>query len=151
MKTIQIILLVIIVSAVALLTSVMGNLSTYATVSSAREDAGSFVHLIASLDRSMPIEYDALRDPNYLSFTAMDSLGYKVKVVYRNAKPDNLERSDRLVLKGAIKGDYFECKEILMKCPSKYKDNNFNKTQGLAVSGRDDTASRIKQLKPKRQ
>ncbi|MBS1608251.1 MAG: hypothetical protein JSS70_05675, partial [Bacteroidetes bacterium] len=26
------------------------------------------------------------------------------------------------VLKGSIQNDHFECKEILMKCPSKYKD-----------------------------
>jgi cytochrome c-type biogenesis protein CcmE len=31
--------------------------------------------------------------------------------------------SERLVLKGSIKSGQFECKEILMKCPSKYKDD----------------------------
>ena len=58
-----------------------------------------------------------------MRFSLVDSLGESVKVVYNNAKPDNLEHSERLVLKGAIKDDYFECKEILMKCPSKYTDD----------------------------
>ena len=71
----------------------------------------------------MPIEYDAINNPNYLSFTAVDSLGKSVKVVYHNAKPDNLESSERLVLKGAYQKNHFECKEIMMKCPSKYKDD----------------------------
>ena len=69
------------------------------------------------------MEYDAIRNPNYLSFTAVDSLGESVKVVYRNAKPENLEVSERLVLKGAYQENHFECKEIMMKCPSKYKDD----------------------------
>jgi cytochrome c-type biogenesis protein CcmE len=123
MKNSHIILLVFIVAAISVLISFMGSLSTYETVNSARSKAGKFVHLIAKLDPSQPIEYDAIHNPNYLSFTAVDSLGTSVKVVYRNAKPDNLETSERLVLKGAIKEDHFECKEILMKCPSKYKDD----------------------------
>ena len=72
---------------------------------------------------SAPIEYDPVKNPNYLSFTAVDSLGGKVKVVYNNAKPDNLEHSDRLVMKGKMSGEVFECNEILMKCPSKYTDD----------------------------
>jgi cytochrome c-type biogenesis protein CcmE len=52
-------------------------------------------------------------------------------VVYRNAKPDNLEISERLVLKGAYKDGHFECKEIMMKCPSKYKDEV--KTAGESI------------------
>jgi cytochrome c-type biogenesis protein CcmE len=34
-----------------------------------------------------------------------------------------LEQSERVVLKGRMKGDVFECSEILLKCPSKYKDD----------------------------
>ena len=33
-----------------------------------------------------------------------------------------MEKSERLVLKGKVQDDHFECKDILMKCPSKYKD-----------------------------
>jgi cytochrome c-type biogenesis protein CcmE len=75
------------------------------------------------LDKEQPLEYDAVNNPNYLRFSAIDSLGGKVNVVYHNAKPENLEHSERLVLKGSMQGDNFECKEILMKCPSKYKDD----------------------------
>jgi cytochrome c-type biogenesis protein CcmE len=27
------------------------------------------------------------------------------------------------VLKGRVQGDHFDCKDILLKCPSKYKDD----------------------------
>jgi cytochrome c-type biogenesis protein CcmE len=46
-----------------------------------------------------------------------------MKVIYRKEKPSNLEHSERLVLKGKMDDDHFECSEILMKCPSKYKDD----------------------------
>lgn len=123
MKKVHIILLVLVAGAIAVLISFLKASTTYDTIDSAKSKPGKFVHMIAKLDRSDPIEYDAIKNPNYLSFTAIDSLGKTVKVVYRNAKPDNLEGSERLVLKGDYENDHFECKEIMMKCPSKYKDD----------------------------
>lgn len=142
MKKIHIILLVMIAGAIAVLISFLQASTTYDTVDSAKAKAGKFVHMIAKLDRSQPIEYDAIKDPNFLSFTAVDSLGKTVKVVYRNAKPDNLEGSERLVLKGEYEKDHFECKEIMMKCPSKYKDdmnaaeNNIRETTNISPAGK---------------
>lgn len=98
------------------------DFSTYDTIASAKEKQGTYVHLIAKLDKSKPIEYDALKDPNYLSFYAIDSLGGSTKVVYFNPKPAELEKSERVVLKGKMEGDVFQCDNILLKCPSKYKD-----------------------------
>ena len=123
MKKTHIIILVLIVGAIAVLISMLPTLSTYETVASAKEKEGKFVHLIAKLDKSQPVQYDAVNNPNYLSFTAIDSLGQSVKVVYNNAKPENLEHSERLVLKGKMEADQFQCQEILMKCPSKYTDD----------------------------
>lgn len=123
MKKIHVVLLVLIVAAIAVLISFLKVSTTYDTIEMARSKPGKFVHVVAKLDRNQPVEYDAVKNPNFLSFTVIDSLGEKVKVIYKNAKPDNLEHSERLVLKGAIKDDYFECKEILMKCPSKYTDD----------------------------
>jgi cytochrome c-type biogenesis protein CcmE len=122
MKKIHIVLLVLIAGSIAVLISFLKTATTYDTIETAKAKPGKFVHMIAKLDHTQPVEYDAVKNPNYLSFTAVDSLGKSVKVVYRNAKPDNLEISERLVLKGAYKDDHFECKEIMMKCPSKYKD-----------------------------
>jgi len=123
MKNIHIIMLVLIVGAIAVLISLIPSLSTYETVATAREKKGKFVHLIAKLDKSKPVLYDAINNPNYLSFIAIDSLGESVKVVYNNAKPDNMEHSERLVLAGKMQDDHFACQEILMKCPSKYTDD----------------------------
>lgn len=123
MKRSHIILLVFIAAAIAGLLMFSTDFSTYDTVDSAKKKQGKFVHLIARLDKTAPMEYDPANNPNYLSFIAVDSLGSKTKVVYRNTKPAELEHSERVVLQGKMQGDVFECKDILLKCPSKYKDD----------------------------
>ena len=99
------------------------DFSTYDTISSAKAKQGKYVHLIDKLDKTQPIQYDAIKDPNYLSFNIIDSLGSQTKVVYHNAKPTELEQSERVVLQGKMQGDVFECQNITLKCPSKYKDD----------------------------
>ena len=104
MKKTHIILLVLIIGAIAALISLMPKggaemLSSYETIAGAREKTGKFVHVVAKLDKTEPVDYDAVKNPNYLSFTAVDSTG------------------------GKMNGDVFECNEIMMKCPSKYTDD----------------------------
>lgn len=145
MRKSHILLLCCVTVAISVLISFMGTLTTYDTVETARKTPGKFIHLIARIDHSKPVIYDPIKDPNYLSFTAIDSLGEVVKVIYRNAKPDRLEVSDRLVLKGAMKDNYFDCKEILVKCPSKYKDDikkvaNVRKTKAKTEYERTNAA-----------
>ena len=123
MKTSSIIVLVVIAAAIGALLMYSVDFSTYDTIGSAKQKQGKYVHLIARLDKTRPIEYDALKDPNYLSFYAVDSLGNSTKEIYHNTKPPELEQSDRVVLKGKMEGNVFECNDILLKCPSKYKDN----------------------------
>ena len=123
MKTSHIIILVAIAIAIGGLLMYSVDFSTYDSIESAKNKQGKYVHLIAKLDRKYPIEYNAIKDPNYLSFYAVDSLGSSTKVIYRNSKPAELEQSERIVLKGRMKGDVFECDNILLKCPSKYKDD----------------------------
>jgi cytochrome c-type biogenesis protein CcmE len=123
MKTTHIIILVFIAAAIAVLVQYSGDLSTYETIASAKEREGKFVNLIAKIDKQQPIEYDAIKNPNYLSFTAVDTLGNTIKVVYHDAKPTDMEKSERIVLKGSVKEGVFNCTSILLKCPSKYKDD----------------------------
>ena len=122
MKTSSIVILVSIAAAIGAILMYSVDFSTFHTIGSAKEKQGQYVHLIAKLDKSRPIEYDALKDPNYLTFYATDSLGGSTQVVYRDVKPTELEQSERVVIKGTMNGDVFECDNILLKCPSKYKD-----------------------------
>jgi len=123
MKKTHIIALVLIAIAIATLISFMGNVTTYETIASAKQKPGKFVNLIAKMDKNQPLNYDPVKNPNYLEFTAIDTLGNSIQVVYRNTKPTDMEKSERLVLKGKVEDDKFQCKDILLKCPSKYKDD----------------------------
>ena len=128
MKKLHIVTLVCIAIVIAVLISMMGDLSTYETLASARQKEGKTVTVIAKLDRSVakPIEYDAARNANFTSFHVVDYLGNKAKVVYHFEKPFDMEKSERIVLKGKMNGDVFEITRkdgILIKCPSKYKDD----------------------------
>ena len=123
MKKTSIIILVLIAASIVVLISYTGDLTTYETISSAKQKEGKFVNLIAKIDKKQPLEYDAIKNPNYLSFFAVDSLGNSIKVVYHNNMPTDMVKSERIVLKGKVQGDHFECKDILLKCPSKYKDD----------------------------
>ena len=124
MKRSHIIILIAIAALiVALIVFSAGDFSTYDSISSAKNKPGKSVTLIAKFDQSEPLEYDPVKNPNYLSFYAVDSLGGKTKVVFRNSKPTDLEKSERIVMKGKMQTDHFECRDILLKCPSKYKDD----------------------------
>ncbi len=122
MKKIHIVGLVLVALSIAALISLLGDMSTYDSIESAQKKEGRFVHIIAKVDTTKPIVYDPIKDPNYLSFTAVDSLGSYTEVVYKNSKPTDFEKSSRVVMKGAMQNGKFECKEIVLKCPSKYKD-----------------------------
>ena len=123
MKKTHIIILIGIAALIVALLAYSVDFSTYDTVASAKQKQGKFVHLIAKVDITQPIEYDPINNPNYLSFVVVDSLGDRTKVIYHNSKPADLEKSERVVLKGKMEQDHFECKDILLKCPSKYKDD----------------------------
>lgn len=121
MKKTEIILLVCIAAAIAVLISFMGDLTTYETIASAKQKEGKNVKLVVKLQPNT-VEYDAVKNPNYLKFTAVDTLGNTCNVIYHDAKPTDMEKSERIVLNGKMQGNNFECKSILLKCPSKYKN-----------------------------
>jgi len=137
MKRTHIIILIGIAALIVGLLVFSVDFSTYDTIDSARKKPGKFVHMIAKLDKTQPIEYDPINNPNYLSFYAVDSLGGKTKVIYHNSKPTDIEKSERIVLKGKMEKDHFECKDILLKCPSKYKDdkNSLEKSMKEQTNG----------------
>jgi cytochrome c-type biogenesis protein CcmE len=123
MKKLHIFLLIAVAVGIAVMASFVGDLTTYDTIASAKQKEGKFVHLIAKLDRSQPVNYDPVANPNYCAFTIVDSLGQTSKVISNKPKPADLDKSERIVLKGRMQPDGFYCDDILLKCPSKYKDD----------------------------
>ena len=55
-------------------------------------------------------------------FTMIDGRGEKRTVMLNKSKPQDFERSESVVIIGKATGDNFHASEMLMKCPSKYKE-----------------------------
>lgn len=127
MKTIHIIIILILVVAVAVVISTMTDSSTYADFTEAARKPGKEMHIIGKLNREKPIEYDAQRNANQFSFYLIDEKGIEKKVVYNNAKPQDFEKSEKVVIIGSMSGDEFRAKSLLLKCPSKYNDKKPSK------------------------
>jgi len=123
MKKTHIILLILVIAGIAGMSFFIKDLTTYETFYSAANKKDKFVVVKVKLDKSAPIEYDQLIDPNKTIFYAMDQDGKRTKVLYNNAKPTDIERSEGLNLNGYMRDGYFECTKLQMKCPSKYKDD----------------------------
>jgi cytochrome c-type biogenesis protein CcmE len=123
MKKLHIVLLVLIAGVIAALISLMQGFSTFETIASAKSSPNKYFQVAARIDTSQKVHYDELKDPNFCKFTVVDEKGEKMNVVYRQAKIKDMEKSERLIMGGKYTGEYFECKEIQVKCPSKYKDD----------------------------
>lgn len=121
MKKIHLIAMAMVAAAIVLFVMASGDMATYATFAdAARTD--SAVKVTGSLAKDKEIHYDPLVDPNYLSFYVRDKDDVERKVVLTAAKPQDFERSESIVLTGKMRGDEFHASDMLMKCPSKYKD-----------------------------
>lgn len=122
MKKIHIVILILVIAGIVGMSFFIGDLTTHETFATAAATKERFVVVKVKLDKNTPIEYDQLKDPNRTVFYAVDREGKRSKVVYKDAKPVDIERSEGLDLNGYMRDGYFECTRLQMKCPSKYKD-----------------------------
>jgi cytochrome c-type biogenesis protein CcmE len=122
MKTIHIIILLILVIAIAVVITTISDSSTYSDFTEAAKSPGKELHIIGKLDKTKPLEYNAKKDANRFSFYVIDAKGIVKQVVYNNAKPQDFEKSEKVVVVGSMQGDVFIAKTLLLKCPSKYND-----------------------------
>jgi len=123
MKTIHIVILLVLVIAVAVVVSTLTDSSTYSDFSDAAATPGKEFHIIGKLDKNQPINYDATRNVNRFTFYLIDDKGLEKKVIYHNPKPQDFEKSEKVVVIGSMKNDEFQASSLLLKCPSKYNAN----------------------------
>jgi cytochrome c-type biogenesis protein CcmE len=129
MKKFQIVALIAIVAAVAILVSASKEVSTYATFDMAQN--GNRVKITGEMAKNKAMEYRPDIDPNIFKFFLKDSEGVEKQVVLAKAKPQDIERAESIVLTGSLKGDVFYADEILTKCPSKYKNEELSLKEGV--------------------
>lgn len=134
MKKTQIILLILVIAGIVGMSFFIKDLTTQENFSTAQKKNGKFVVVKVKLDKSTPVEYDPVKNPNLTVFYAVDNAGNRSKVVYANAKITDMEKSESMDLNGVMRDGYFECKTIQTKCPSKYKDDPKAAQQNLPTA-----------------
>lgn len=122
MKKTHIIALIAIAIAIAALVSIAGQASTYANFMEAAAKPNQTHQVVGHLVTDKPVVYNPETNANSFSFYMKDESGTERQVICQKEKPAEFERSEQIVLKGSMQGDVFVAHDILLKCPSKYQD-----------------------------
>jgi len=119
--------MVIIGLAVFIIISTAGDASTYVTFEQANEMAQggdrTLIHVVGKLKKDGQgniIEVESSPDKLSFSFTLIDENQKEQIVLYNEPMPPDFLRSEQVVVVGSYHDDHFVANKILMKCPSKY-------------------------------
>lgn len=134
MKRTHIIALVFVAVLVGTLTVMLGKgFSRYENFESSYARQGKEFTVVGLLNKEKGIQYDPTADPNKFSMYVIDDNKIEKKVVVFKAKPRDIERSEKIVVTGKMNGDVFEATDILLKCPSKYKNREQAANNGRSI------------------
>jgi cytochrome c-type biogenesis protein CcmE len=123
MKKMHILLLVLLAVSIGGIVAMTGDYTTYGSFALSKSSPKTTLNIVGYLDKDKAIVYEPEKNANYFEFTMNDKDGNNQLVYYKGAKPQDFERSEQIVVKGQMEGDKFHAAEILMKCPSKYNDD----------------------------
>lgn len=134
MKKSHILIIVVIAAAIGVIISTTGDASSYVTFGEAMElsNAGSKkeIHVVGELKKDTQgnvIGIEEGADKVSFSFVMIDDKGQEQKVSYNQPMPADFQRSEKVVVIGSYKNDdSFHASKILLKCPSKYQEENVN-------------------------
>ena len=125
--------LLALIAGISIIVSASRDVSTYATFKSAMLNSGT-VKIAGEIDKSEEIHYDPQNSPNSFSFLMKDSDGKSMKVIIKKPKPQDFEMSETVVVTGKMQEDIFVAHDVLLKCPSKYKDEELKLREGTSLA-----------------
>jgi cytochrome c-type biogenesis protein CcmE len=121
--------IVIIAVAVMIIIITAGDASTYVTFSQAKKMSengnNKKIHVVGQLKKGISgevIELTPSEDMLSVSFTMIDNEGEEQRVYYNEPMPLDLEKSEQVVVIGSFHENLFVADKILLKCPSKYQE-----------------------------
>jgi cytochrome c-type biogenesis protein CcmE len=138
MKITHIVGIIIIAVAIGIIASTAGDASTYVTfgkaAAMAKEGDADAVHVVGKVTKDAQghvtdLVYNPAIDPNRFEFTLVDNDNRPQRVIYNSPKPQDFDRSEQIVIVGAMQGDHFQANKIILKCPSKYQDGKLETTE----------------------
>jgi len=133
MKKSSVIGIIVIAIAIAMIIVIYADSSTYSTFTEAKEKQTE-LYVVGVLNKEKDLHYDPKTDANHFSFYMYDNDSTECQVVFRGAKPQDIERSEQIVLTGKMVGEEFHASKILMKCPSKYNEGEVEVIEASTAS-----------------
>ena len=131
MKNTSAISIVFISIIVIIIISTFGDASTYVTFSKAKDvyESGSLTkfHVVGKLNKDEDNNIQGLmKSDDKMSFTfqMIDEDGIKEKGFYGEPMPPDFLLSEQVVVIGGYENNTFVADNILLKCPSKYTEEN---------------------------
>lgn len=129
MKKSHIFGIVVIAIAIGVIVSTAGDASTYVSFDEAKEMSekgqNKKIHVVGTLKKNFKNEVIGVKSsPDRLSFkfTMVDENNNEEDVYYANPMPQDFMRSEQVVVIGSYYEDRFVAEKILLKCPSKYQE-----------------------------
>lgn len=131
MKRIHLYGIGIIAVAIFIIVSAAGDASTYVDFGvaeqMAKEGDNNKVHVVGKLKKDasgqiVGMKYDPAVNANYFEFVLVDTLRREQKVILNGPKPQDMDKSEQVVIIGKMQGEVFKCDKVLLKCPSKYNN-----------------------------
>lgn len=132
MKKGHIIGLFVIAIAIVILTTSIGDASSYESFNTAwemKEDGeDKSIHVVGQLKKDEAGQVtglDVREDKVSFTFLLVDNDGTEQKVFYNEPVPADFQRSESVVVIGSYREkEIFVADKILMKCPSKYQETD---------------------------
>ncbi len=133
MKKMHIVALVMIAAAAVMIVLSSADLSTFTTFAKA-EGSEKRVKISGTYSKIDPLIYEPTKNPNYFSFYLIDQDNEKRQVEVHKAKEQGFEMSESVVVTGKLDQEgVFQASEVLLKCPSKYKEEQLALRKEAAV------------------
>ena len=135
MKKSHIVLLFLVAGALVALVALIPGAAVHAGFEQAAAQPERTVRISGTLVPGAPVVNDPELDPNSFRFTLRDKSGYESEVICYSDMPYDFERSDEVVLTGQMREGVFHASDILVKCPSKYVDDQLSKSPPAGEAG----------------
>jgi len=129
MKLSHIIIFIVLIIGVVTVVFTLNDASTYADFDKAemlgKADADTEVHIVGELKKDgqgniLGMYYNPVENANLFTFTLKDESGREEEVTYFAPKPADIDKSEKVVIVAQYTKSGFIAKKILLKCPSKY-------------------------------
>lgn len=121
--------IVIIAACVMIIIATAGDASTYVSFREAQKISAdghqNKVHVVGHLKKTSDgeiIGIEPSEDKLSFSFIMVDEHNQEQKVYYKQPMPADFTRSEQVVVIGSYHNTTFVADQILMKCPSKYQE-----------------------------